>query len=362
MAIFFIAAMFASTSVSAQSARQITHSLLLQDCILDQDPLHAQADLLTALRVAPLRTQRAYAVVHNRSTSSCYEVGLAAYQIDPQSAELTYFDSADVVIPPRRFRLLSVDIPCESHVELFSGQVLVTPPINYGDYSLEATDYILTDPPCSPGPTDTPTPTTTATTTATATSTPSSTPTPTSTSTATPTATPSATSTRTPTATSTTALPPELDTFKDAQVFRDAPTTPEPGIVQPGDRIVYTVLVTNTGVVQAPNLFITDTIPVDTVYLPGTASSNGTLLSVGSTIVARMDPLLPGNVFSLTFTVILSQQPTLPEVFNQAIIIGQNGDPPDPSVVLLVDSDGDGIPDIMLRKLYLPIVLRNYGN
>lgn len=152
-----------------------------------------------------------------------------------------------------------------------------------------------------------------------------------------------------------------MTTFKGAEIYRDVPITTTPGIVLPGDRIAYTVLVTNTGTTPALNVFITDVIPVDTVYLPGSASTNGTLLSVGPTVAARMNQLTSGNVFSLTFTVILSQQPTLPEVLNTARVIAQNGDPPDPTVVLLVDSDGDGIPDIMLKKNYLPIILANSG-
>lgn len=363
-AMLLIAALFISMPAVALALQQpISLDTVQQDCVLNPNPLDAQNDLLVALRVAPFRTQRAYAVIHNRSDTDCYQVGLASYAIDPQTSQLSYYDSSDVVIPPRRFRLLSVDIPCETHVELFTGTVQITPPIDYGDYSLQAADYIFDEPPCSPGPTKTPTatPTATATGSLTPTATPTSTPTSTSTSTPTPTHTATATSTATATATNTSIAPPVMTTFKGAEIYRDVPITTTPGIVLPGDRIAYTVLVTNTGTTPALNVFITDVIPVDTVYLPGSASTNGTLLSVGPTVAARMNQLTSGNVFSLTFTVILSQQPTLPEVLNTARVIAQNGDPPDPTVVLLVDSDGDGIPDIMLKKNYLPIILANSG-
>ena len=69
-----------------------------------------------------------------------------------------------------------------------------------------------------------------------------------------------------------------MATYKDAQIFRDSPVTPTPGIVVPGDRVVYTVLVTNTGEADGVGLVISDPIPTDTIYVLRSAASNGTLV------------------------------------------------------------------------------------
>lgn len=135
-------------------------------------------------------------------------------------------------------------------------------------------------------------------------------------------------------------------------------------MVQPGDRIVYTVLITNSGQSDAREVVITDPIPLDTVFLPGTAQTNGQLTSIGQTVAAVMDKLFPGDIFSLTFTVILRQNPDELEIVNEAIVLAQGSDPPDPSVLLWVDSDGNGIPDIMevTLKYYLPIIRMNFSD
>jgi uncharacterized repeat protein (TIGR01451 family) len=130
--------------------------------------------------------------------------------------------------------------------------------------------------------------------------------------------------------------------------------------VQPGDRVVYTVWFTNTGSVNILQARISDAIPNDTTYLPGSASSNGTLtMPIGDPLVSVMDPLTPGQVFTLTFTVIVNQAPQAAQIVNLAVVDALNIDPPDPSLILRVDAGVNGIPDIIggaLRKTsYLPV-------
>ncbi|HJW84761.1 MAG TPA: hypothetical protein VJ754_10695, partial [Anaerolineae bacterium] len=172
------------------------------------------------------------------------------------------------------------------------------------------------------------------------------------------------TDTATPTATATPVV--NMIAGKDAQIFRDSPVTPSPGIVVPGDRVVYTVLVTNTGQADGVGLVISDTIPIDTTYVPNSAASNGTLVE-GNPIVASLDVLQPGQVLSLTFAIIVNQPPLGPLINNLAIVQAQNFDPPDPLVTLLVDSNGNGIPDIIenapgYRRYYLPLIMRDFGD
>jgi len=349
-------------------------SAVNQDCSDDGTGDH-QSDLVSFLWIAPLQ-RVAYGVIYNRSESRCYDAGLASYERQDPSAPPVFFDSDTSVVPPRRFRLLRVDLACSGDVHLFVGPVIVTPPIDYGDRLLRTRSYTIPgcEPPVrtpTPTPTDTltPTPTETATPTPTNTLTPTPTETTTPTSTGTVTSTPTDTSTPTPTDTLTptptdTATPtPQAVTDKGAVVFRDGPTTPVPGLVQPGDRVVYTVWLTNTGASSIVQARISDAIPNDTTYLPGSASSNGSL-TIGNPLVAVKNPLLRGEVFTLTFTVIVNQAPQDLRIVNLAVVDALNIDPPDPTLILLVDADGNGIPDIIegASRIYLPIVLRALGD
>lgn len=331
----------------------------------------------------------AIGLVFNASHYRCRDIGMASYAVDAADGTLTLFDSKTAVIGPRQVRVLKVKLPCHGQVNLFAGPVITTPPIDYGERSLRVRHFDLWTPKCRPTPTPTasatpsPTSTNTATPTDTATptntSTPTDTATPTPTNTATPTITPTSTNTATPTDTATptptdtfTPTPtesvtptPEALTAKDAEVFRDASPTPVPGVVQPGDRVAYSVWFTNTGTVDVLQASIRDAIPGDTTYVPGSASSNGGL-TIGNPLVAVMDRLPPGQVFTLTFTVIVNQQPEGLEIINQAIIEAANIDPPDPTVVLLVDANRNGIPDIIESTpryfFYLPVILQSSGD
>jgi uncharacterized repeat protein (TIGR01451 family) len=344
VSVWLVLIFFLVTAVSAQT-QPAPHPLVsLQTCDPGSSP-GAAGNLLTWLWVNPL-TRLAYGLVYNRSDVECYDAGLASYEAPPGVDSLVYVDGASAPVRPGRFVSLRVDLACRGQVNLFVGPELTTPPIDYGERSLRVRQYESLSGPCMPEPTETPT----ASATPTSTSTSTATPTPTNTATSTPTNTPTSTSQVTPTPT------PQLLTGKEARVYRDASPTPEPGIVQPGDRIVYTVLVTNTGSVAAQQVTISDTIPNDTTYVPGSASSNGTL-TVGNPMLAVMNPLQPGNIFTLSFTVIVNQNPVGLEIVNQAVIRAQGVDPPDPIVVLLVDANGNGIPDIIEPRYYLPIIL-----
>ncbi len=211
----------------------------------------------------------------------------------------------------------------------------------------------------APTPTSTPTqtPTETSTPTATHTPTPTETATPTPTSTATATSTPTNTPTNTPTPT------PAFSTSKGALVFRDATPTPSPGEVRPGDRIAYTILVTNTGSVNAQQVLISDTVPISTTVVFNTAATNGTWIISNTTFVAVMNPLTPGQVFSMTFTVqVVNQAPVGSHIVNCAIISAQGADPPDPPCVThTVSGIIAGAPGYFTR-LYLPILLQTSGH
>lgn len=201
-------------------------------------------------------------------------------------------------------------------------------------------------PPCGPTPTDEVTPTPTGS------PTPSPTRTPTATSSATPTATHTPTNTPTGSATPT----PDFSTSKDAQVYRDAPPSPAPGEVRPGDRIVYTVLVTNTSLIDALVVTISDTIPISTTYVPGTAATNGDSLILGNTILATANQLASSQVLSLTFTVIVNQQLPGNTISNCAVVQALAANPPDPPCV---NHTVSAIIFAAPWRYYLPVLFSN---
>ena len=353
------------------------------DCIPTEHSLEVQHDLFSFLVINPGR-QQALGFVFNHSESRCYDAGLASYETRSENDLPVYFDSATSTVAPGHFRMLRVDIPCRGQANLFVGPALFSAPIDYGQRSLKVRHFVLPGHHCRPTPTRTSTPTATHTPTSTptqtptptetptptptntATSTSTSTHTPTGTSTETPTPTPSNTPTSTPTQTSTptpTNTPtqtPEFFTSKSAQVFRDIAVTLPPDQVRPGDRIAYTILVTNTGQVDALGATISDTIPSGTLYVPDSAATNGDSLTTGNPILAIMNRLMPSQVFSLTFTVLVGQQPVGTPIVNCAIIQAQNADPPDPPCVRHVIN-------VIIRSasgpsIYLPIILQTLGD
>lgn len=395
-----LAASFLITSAAAaQSISSPAESVARHGCNGDDShsPEH-EHEVVGFIWLSPFKSV-AYGWVYNGS-DDCVDVGLASYASEGRGKSLSYYDSATARVAPGRLQKLKVDLPCQGQVDLFTGPVIYSPPVDYGERLLRERHFKLKIPQCRPTPTPTATATATATRTPTATATPTNTtspthtatpsytatatgsptstatpthtatatgsPTSTGTATHTPTATGSPTATATPTGTGTPSQTPtpQAVTHKSARIYRDAPATPVPSLVQPGDRVEYTVWVTNTGASDVLVTTISDTIPNDTTYVPGSAVSNGQLI-VGNPLVATMDRLGAGQVFTLTFTVIVDQMPVALEIVNLAMIDALNIDLPDPSLVLFVDANKNGIPDIMECTSrycsYLPVVLRSSG-
>lgn len=76
--------------------------------------------------------------------------------------------------------------------------------------------------------------------------------------------------------------------------------TAKPSPVQIGNELLYAIQVTNLGQ-QATHLVVTDTIPLNTVYVPGSATGGGAL--VGNQITWEWLVLRPGERQTLTFRV-----------------------------------------------------------
>ena len=75
------------------------------------------------------------------------------------------------------------------------------------------------------------------------------------------------------------------------------------GPYTPGDTLVYTLVVTNTGVGNASNVQVTDTIPVELTRSAATATSQGTCDDSGDPlVVCNIGTLTPGQSETVTIT------------------------------------------------------------
>jgi uncharacterized repeat protein (TIGR01451 family)/fimbrial isopeptide formation D2 family protein len=71
-------------------------------------------------------------------------------------------------------------------------------------------------------------------------------------------------------------------------------------IIRPGDLITYTLVLTNSGVIAATNVVISDPLPLDTTYVLGSA----TVPPIGEPdpLIWAIPTLAPGQTFSVSFT------------------------------------------------------------
>ena len=101
----------------------------------------------------------------------------------------------------------------------------------------------------------------------------------------------------------------------------------------PNDTLIYTVTVTNPATsTSQTHVVITDSVPTSTTLVAGSAQSNGGAVSVvGDSIIARLDTLEPGQVFTLTFRVTVDPGTGGATITNQAHVASdQQPDPPQP--------------------------------
>ena len=91
-----------------------------------------------------------------------------------------------------------------------------------------------------------------------------------------------------------------IECFNFLQLQKSA--TPSPAVA--GGMLTYTLAVENNTAVTLTHVLITDTIPVDTNYVPGSASHGGTL--AGDTLYWPLVNILSGDTVTRTFQVIVN--------------------------------------------------------
>lgn len=124
------------------------------------------------------------------------------------------------------------------------------------------------------------------------------------------------------------------------------------GTVEAGGVLTYTIRVENSSAVTATNALITDTVPLSTTYIPGSASDGG-IFNSGVISWANLT-ISPATTLTRTFQVTVSLTVTTGDkITNTAFITSTEGSNDEGSIIVTVGSDPAG------NKVYLPIILKN---
>ena len=105
--------------------------------------------------------------------------------------------------------------------------------------------------------------------------------------------------------------------------------TPSPAAL--GQRLTYTVTVTNNGPIEATNVIVTDKLPFGTFFVVSVASSQGTVQQVPrlegtnltNSVIAKLGTLAPGTAATLTIVV---NPPVTQAISNQVVVQADESD------------------------------------
>lgn len=87
---------------------------------------------------------------------------------------------------------------------------------------------------------------------------------------------------------------------------------------QVGDTLIYTILLKNTGNVTANNIILSDTIPNDTTFVPGSTMVNGILNTSNPENGINVGSLAPNQITTVTFNVVVNTLPDPNPIPNSA--------------------------------------------
>ena len=123
--------------------------------------------------------------------------------------------------------------------------------------------------------------------------------------------------------------------------------TANPDPVPVGEELLYTIKVENLGQ-QATGLVVTDTIPADTVYVPGSATGGGQL--VGDQVDWNLSVLPAGGSATLTFRVTVGSGADFITNSDYGVRCAEGVFDAGPPVITAIDNPGG--------KIFLPIIAR----
>lgn len=90
--------------------------------------------------------------------------------------------------------------------------------------------------------------------------------------------------------------------------------------VMPDERVTYAITVTNAGNQAAGGVVITDMLPANTTYVPGSASPSGTYVTATHQIIWPIGTLVPGQTLTHTFALTTASPLNLTQLINQITV------------------------------------------
>ncbi|MGE6575092.1 hypothetical protein [Paenibacillus xylanexedens] len=114
--------------------------------------------------------------------------------------------------------------------------------------------------------------------------------------------------------------------------------TGSPARVNLGDQVEYILTIQNAGN-SAANVSVTDAIPPESVYIPGSLTVNGVSISDDPTSGIPLGLVEPGEIFTIQFNVNILIFPASNQVVNQAIATYTNTLPDGRIITSFVDSN-----------------------
>ncbi|WP_252234457.1 hypothetical protein [Clostridium sp. ZS1] len=118
------------------------------------------------------------------------------------------------------------------------------------------------------------------------------------------------------------------------------------------DTVTYTSTITNTGNINATNLFFTDPLQAELAYMSGTVSINGVVYpALDPTIGFELSNLAPGQTVTVAFDAKINALPTPPYVTNTSLIQFSYKVDPNGSVTTKTQNSNTVTTNVVLGKI-----------
>ncbi|MDY0340386.1 MAG: hypothetical protein RBS17_04150, partial [Coriobacteriia bacterium] len=99
------------------------------------------------------------------------------------------------------------------------------------------------------------------------------------------------------------------------------------GLLAPGDEILWTITVTNTGITPTTNVIVEDPVPAETTYVAGSITGPGADASGAPDLVWNVGTMAIDEVVVLTFRSEVNDVPSGTKIENQAIVYSDQSAP-----------------------------------
>jgi len=161
---------------------------------------------------------------------------------------------------------------------------------------------------------------------------------------------------------------PLIDALKTVAIQIES-VTGTPGIVDPGDTLRYTMVVSNAGSLPATGVVLVDATPANTTYVANSVRLNGVSVpdNAGSPLIAGLDisssdlavpiagagTLTPGQIATITFDVLVDAAAATGTIISNQGIISSNEQANEPTDADGIDANGDQVTQIIVGNAQL---------